>query len=49
MGWYSVELDDFDEVLVSIDDEAMNNDLVRVVERTENQTRSVQITFAAIS
>jgi hypothetical protein len=41
MGWYSVELDETDEKLVSNDDEAMNKDLVRVVKRMENQTRSV--------
>jgi hypothetical protein len=33
VGWYSVELDETDENLVSNDDEAMDNDLVRVVER----------------
>jgi hypothetical protein len=41
MGWYSVELDETDEKLVSNDDEAMNNDLVRVVEGTKSQSRSV--------
>jgi hypothetical protein len=41
MGWYSVELDETDEKLVSNDDEAMNNDLVRVVEEMESQSRSV--------
>jgi hypothetical protein len=41
MGWYSVELDETDEKLVSNDDEAMNKDLVRVVEGTKSQSRSV--------
>jgi len=41
IGWYSVELDETDGKLVSNDDEAMNNDLVKVVERMENQSRSV--------
>jgi hypothetical protein len=41
MGWYSVELDETDEKLVSNDDETMNNDLVRVVEEMESQSRSV--------
>ena len=34
--------------MVSNDDEAMNNDLVRVVERTEDQTRRLQTTFAVL-
>jgi hypothetical protein len=41
MGRYSVELDETDEKLVSNDDETMNNDLVRVVEEMESQSRSV--------
>jgi hypothetical protein len=48
MGWYSVELDETEEKLVSNDDEAMNNDLVRVVEGMESQWRSVLTTFAVV-
>jgi hypothetical protein len=37
MCWYSVEVDETDEKLVSNDDEAMDNDLVSVVKRMKYQ------------
>jgi hypothetical protein len=48
MCWYSVELDETDEKLVSKDDEAIDNGLIGVVGRTKYQFPSVQTTFAVV-